>query len=79
MGRTRRGKQVDLNMLDRVEGMSDAFARVTAVLSPEGAQTWFREPNPALSGAAPYTLMSTQYGQKKIDNLIAALLNGAIA
>ena len=72
-----RGKQVDLHMLDRVEGMSDAFARVALVLGLD-AQRWFRDPNPALQNAAPYTLMSTQYGQKKIDNLITSLLNGAV-
>ena len=76
--RISRNDQVTLSMLDRVEGVSDTFARVSAVLGFEHARDWFRAPNPALEGSAPYTLLSTHYGQKKVNNLLAALLNGAV-
>ena len=76
--RISRNDQVTLSMLDRAEGISDTFARVAAVLGFAHARDWFKTPNPALEGAAPYTLLSTHYGQKKVDNLVAALLNGAV-
>ena len=76
--RISRNDQVTLAMLDRAEGISDTFAKVAAVLGFEHARDWFKTPNPALESAAPYTLLSTHYGQKKVDNLIAALLNGAV-
>ena len=76
--RISRNDRVSLVMLDRAEGISDTFARVAAVLGFEHARDWFKSPNPALEGAAPYTLLSTHYGQKKVDNLLTALLNGAV-
>ena len=76
--RISRNDQVTLSMLDRAEGISDTFARVAAVLGFEHARDWFKTSNPALEGTAPYTLLSTYYGQKKVDNLITALLNGAV-
>ena len=76
--RISRNDQVTLSMLDRAEGISDTFSKVAAVLGFKHARDWFKSPNSALEGAAPYTLLSTHYGQKKVDNLIAALLNGAV-
>ena len=76
--RISRNDWVTLSMLDRAEGISDTFARVSAVLSFAHARDWFKTPNPALEGVAPYTLLSTHYGQKKVDNLLTALLNGAV-
>lgn len=76
--RISRNDRVTLSMLDRAEGISDTFARVAAVLGFEHARDWFKTSNPALESAAPYTLLSTHYGQKKVDNLITALLNGAV-
>ena len=76
--RISRNDQVTLSMLDRAEGISDTFAKVAAVLGFEHTRDWFKTSNPALEGAVPYTLLSTHYGQKKVDNLITALLNGAV-
>ncbi len=76
--RISRNDRVTLAMLDRAEGISDTFARVAAVLGFEHARDWFKAPNAALEGSSPYTLLSTHYGQKKVDNLVTALLNGAV-
>ena len=76
--RVSRNDRVTVTMLDRAEGVSDAFAKVAAVLGFESTRAWFKSPNAALEGAAPYTLLGTHYGQKKVDNLITALLNGAV-
>lgn len=76
--RVSRNDQVTLSILDRTEGVSDIFAGVAAVLGFTHARDWFKAPNPALEGAAPYTLLGTHYGQKKLENLITALLNGAV-
>lgn len=76
--RISRNDHVTLAILDRTEGVSDIFAYVAAVLGFTHARDWFKAPNLALEGAAPYTLLGTHYGQKKVENLITALLNGAI-
>ncbi len=76
--RISRNDQVTLAILDRTEGVSDIFANVAAVLGFTYAREWFKAPNAALEGAAPYTLLSTHYGQKKVENLITTLLNGAV-
>ncbi len=75
--RISRNDTITRPLLDRVYSLSETFALVSAVLGPEHARAWFKEPNPALAGEAPYKLMSTTYGAKKVENLITALLNGA--
>ena len=76
--RVSRNDQVTLAILDRTEGVSDTFAYVAAVLGFTHARDWLKAPNVALEGVAPYTLLGTHYGQKKVENLIIALLNGAV-
>ena len=76
--RVSRNDRVTLVILDRAEGVSDTFADVAAVLGFTHARDWLKAPNTALEGAAPYTLLGTHYGQKKVENLITALLNGAV-
>ena len=76
--RVSRNDRVTLTILDRAEGISDLFASVYAVLSFAHARDWFKASNPALEGAAPYTLLSSHYGQKKVENLVLSLLNGAV-
>ena len=76
--RMSRNDKVTLSVLDRAEGVSDIFASVSAVLGFADARDWFKRPNPGLGGAAPYTLLETHYGQKKVENLITSLLNGAV-
>lgn len=76
--RVSRNNQVTLVILDRTEGVSDTFADVAAVLGFTHARDRLKAPNAALEGAAPYMLLGTHYGQKKVKNLITALLNGAV-
>lgn len=76
--RVSRNDRVDVPMLDRAQGVSEVFARVTAALGPEGAQVWFKAPNPALEGEPPYKLLGTSYGERRVENLITALLSGAV-
>ncbi|GMA15186.1 MbcA/ParS/Xre antitoxin family protein [Deinococcus metallilatus] len=65
-------------LIDRAYSVVRIFAQVMAVLGPEGAQHWLRTPNPALEGEAPFTLLSTRYGEEKVQNVITALLQGAV-
>lgn len=76
--RISRNDRIDVPMLDRAQGVSEVFAHVAAVLGPEGAQTWFKTPNPALEFEPPYRLLGTSYGERRVANLITALLNGAV-
>lgn len=76
--RISRNDRVDIPMLDRAQGVSEVFAHVAAVLGPEGAQVWFKTPNPALDNEPPYKLLGTSYGERRVANLITALLNGAV-
>lgn len=73
-----RSDRVDAHILDRTYAITHTFVRVAAVLGPRDASDWFKTPNPALDGEAPLELLGTSYGEKRVDNLIEALLNGAI-
>lgn len=76
--RVSRNDKVSVPMLDRAYSISGVFTHVSAVLGPENAQAWFKAPNPALDNEAPYKLLGTSYGEKKVENLVVALLNGAV-
>lgn len=76
--RISRNDRVAVPMLDRAQGVSEVFAHVAAVLGPTGAQVWFKTPNPALGNEVPYKLLGTSYGERRVENLITALLNGAV-
>lgn len=73
-----RSKQVDAHILDRTYAITHTFVRVAAVLGAKNASAWFKTPNPGLDGEAPLELLGTSYGEKRVDNLIEGLLNGAI-
>ncbi len=76
--RVSRNHSVSIRVLDRTYGISEVFAQVSAVLGPSHARAWFKEPNLAFDGELPYKLVSTRYGEKKVENLVTALLNGAV-
>ena len=65
------------DVLDRTLMVSEVFADVTGVLGTEGAQKWFNTPNRALGDQAPVTLMSSRLGEKRVQRVIGALLDGA--
>lgn len=65
-------------LLDQTYSITRIFALVANVLTPEGAQHWLTTPNPALEGQQPFALLSTRYGEEKVENLIGALLAGAV-
>lgn len=72
-----RRTKVGPDVLDRTLVVSEVFANVAAVLGPEGARSWFTTPNAALGGRAPYQLMATRAGERRVTEVIEALLNGA--
>ncbi|CAN5895153.1 hypothetical protein BH24DEI2_BH24DEI2_12840 [soil metagenome] len=76
--RISRNDRLDIPMLDRAQGVAEVFAEVAAVLGPQGAQHWLETPNPALQGTPPYQLLGTTYGERRVRNLVTALLNGAV-
>ena len=76
--RISRNDKVDVPMLDRAQSVSEVFAHVAAALGPDGAQQWLKTPNPGLDGEPPYKLLGTNYGARRVENLITALLNGAV-
>lgn len=65
-------------MIDRAYSVVRVFAQVAQVLTPDGARHWLVTPNPALEGEAPFDLLSTRYGEEKVQNMLLALLNGAV-
>ena len=73
-----RSNHVDAHILDRTYAITHTFARAAAVLGAKNAGNWFKAPNPGLDGEAPLELLGTSYGEKRVDNLIGGLLNGAI-
>jgi len=66
------------SLIDQAYSVIQVFAQVSAVLGPEGAQHWLRSPNLALDGQLPLDLLGTRYGADKVQNVILALLNGAV-
>ena len=73
-----RNKKVTVQLLDDVHSFCELLAKVLGVLELEDAQDWLKEPNPGLGGRRPYDLITTDYGRKKVGNLIESLLEGAI-
>lgn len=65
------------DVLDRMLSVSAVFADVTEVLGAEGAQKWFNTPNRALGDQAPVTLLNSRVGEKRVQQVIGALLDGA--
>lgn len=65
------------DVLDRALAVSGVLANVTAALGPDGARQWLRSPNPALAGRAPLDLLHTRAGERQVENVVEALLNGA--
>lgn len=76
--RLSRSDLVDARILDRTYAITHTFARVAAALGAQDATRWLKTPNPALDNEAPIELLGTSYGEKRVDNLIEALLSGAI-
>ena len=76
--RVSRNDRVDVPMLDRAQGVSEVFADVAAVLGPQGTRAWLKTPNPGLNGEPPFKLLGTGYGERRVRNLLTALLNGAV-
>lgn len=65
------------DVLDRALTASTIYADVAAVLGPQDARVWFGQPNPALDGRRPIELLRTRTGEKQLEGVITALLNGA--
>lgn len=73
-----RSDRVSPEILDRAYALSRTFERVSAVLGPEHARYWLSEPNPGLEGEVPLELLRSRYGGERVENLVEALLNGAV-
>ena len=65
------------DVLDRTLLASQVFADVSDVLGSENAQRWFSTPNAALDHRTPLKLLSSRLGEKKVQQVIGALLDGA--
>ena len=73
-----RSDRVNSEILDRAYALSRTFERVSAVLGPEHTRSWLSEPNPGLDGQVPLELLRSRYGGERVENLVEALLNGAV-
>lgn len=73
-----RSDRVNPEILDRTYALARTFERVSAVIGPEHARYWLSEPNPGLEGEVPLELLQTRYGGERVENLVEALLNGAV-
>lgn len=65
------------DVLDRTLLASQVFADVSDVLGSKNAQRWFSAPNAALDNRTPLQLLSSRLGEKKVQQVIGALLDGA--
>jgi uncharacterized protein (DUF2384 family) len=72
-----RNTDVSADMLDRTLQASEVFADVVSVLGSAEARKWFGTPNPALENQVPVQLLSSRVGEKKVQQVIGALLDGA--
>lgn len=72
-----RQSRPSVDVLDRTLTASEVFASVAAVLGPDGARIWFRTPSAVLGGHAPLDLLCTRTGEKQVQGVVEALLNGA--
>ncbi|WP_407542945.1 MbcA/ParS/Xre antitoxin family protein (plasmid) [Deinococcus radiomollis] len=72
-----RNTDVSADMLDRTLQASEVFADVVSVLGSAQARKWFGTPNPALENQAPVQLLSSRVGEKRVQQVIGALLDGA--
>ena len=76
--RLSRNDRVDVDGLDRTYALTRVVERVAAVVGTERARLWLREPNPGLEGEIPLELLQTRYGGERVENLVEALLHGAV-
>ena len=72
-----RNTDVSADMLDRTLQASEVFADVVSVLGSAEARKWFGTPNPALENQIPVQLLSSRVGEKRVQQVIGALLDGA--
>lgn len=73
-----RSDRVNTEILDRTYMLTRILEQIAAVIGTEDAKRWLREPNPGLEGEVPLNLLQTHYGCERVENLVDALLNGAI-
>lgn len=65
------------DVLDRIWMLSGVFADVEAVLGEAGARRWLARPHPGLTGRTPVALLGTRLGERRVQDLIGAALDGA--
>lgn len=76
--RLSRSDDVDARMLDRTYALADTYAVVAAVLGPSDAGRWFTTPNRGLDDHRPLHLLGSNFGTKRVNELIESLLSGSI-
>lgn len=71
-----RNPELDVEILDRIGIALKLYARIAAMVGPEGASRWLNEANRHLGGKRPIELMTTHLGHARVDDLVTALEDG---
>jgi putative toxin-antitoxin system antitoxin component (TIGR02293 family) len=73
-------RTLDANESERVVRLADALAHAIDVLgSREKARRWLGEPNRALGGASPMSLLDTGLGAQAVDELLVRIDHGVFS
>jgi uncharacterized protein (DUF2384 family) len=72
-----RGKNADLEVIDRAITSLETFARVASKMGEPNARRWFVQTNPNLSDLTPLQCLKTRVGLQQLEEHIAALEDGA--
>lgn len=55
----------------------ELYARIAAMIGPEGAARWLGKPNRHMGDRRPIDLLSTHFGGERVECLVASLEGGA--
>lgn len=72
-----RNPELDVEILDRIGIALKLYARIAAMVGPEGASRWLDEANRHLGGMRPLDLMTTHLGHARALDLVTALEDGS--
>jgi len=71
-----RNPEINVEILDRIGSALKLYARIAAMIGPEGASRWLNEANRHLGDKRPIDLMATHLGHARVEELVTALEDG---
>lgn len=71
-----RNPKMDVEILDRIGSALKLYARIAAMVGPDGASRWLNGANRQLGGNRPVDLMATHLGHERVEEVVTALEDG---